>query len=350
MLNKKDICVIIGCYPQNHVDSTLVSLTLEGFKRQGYDICLTSHIPLSNELQKASKYYIYSDENYTLNFPKPSSITIFFASEELHYQTNWGNRMGIHSLAILMNMKNALSLLQSKKYKNFIYVECDTILNSNDHNLLESKLKEISFSEKNYWFMIENSNNMVVPVTTIFGGNIDYFNNIFNLINTEEEYLNICNQVGAYSLEALFSALFCNVIDEKGYLDYTKPRDIFSSKWLGISNYGTVSIPELDDEFDVDIDIVKEKGNTENHIFCVLFFNKKEEPINIKFYKDNNLVSDLEIITGALNYWVYEIDNTKNWKVEVYHNNKLLKIVNRTIDEILWNGWSYFENKTWNLK
>jgi hypothetical protein len=350
MINKEDICVIIGSYPQNHIDTTLVSLTLEGFKRRGYDTCLVSHAPLSYELQKASTYSIYSDENPTLNFPKPSSIAIFFANEHIHYQTNRGNRMGAHSLAILMNMKNALYLLKNKKYKSFVYAECDTVLNSSDHELLESKLDEIDFHNKDYWFMIENSSNLIVPVTTLFGGDIEYFHNIFNSINSEQDYLQTCHPANSYSLESLFSVLFCMNVAEKGYLDYVKPRDIFSSKWLGISNYGTISIPEWDNEFDVDLDIVKQRGGDENNIFFVLFLHDKNEPVTIKFYRDNNLIETREVITGVLHHWLYNINETKVWKAEVFHNEKLIKTVERTTEDVFWNIWSFFETKDWNIE
>ena len=349
MLNKEEICVIIGSYPQDHIDTTLVSLTVESFKRRGYDICLVSHSPLSQELQKTSKYTIYSDENSIINFPEPSSIAVFFANENLHYQTNWGNRMGAHSLAILMNMKNAFYLLKNKKYKSFIYAECDTVLNSDDHRLLESKLEEISFNNKDYWFMIENSSNMVVPVTSLFGGNINYFDNIFNQITTEEDYLNICTSANSYTLESLFSELFCRNISENGYLDNIKPRDIFTSEWLGISTYGKVYIPEFDNEFNIDIDIVKDKNDNDN-IFCVLPFNEEQKSIIIKIYKDNILIENVEVITGVLHYWKFSINETQEWSMEVYYQDKIIKKIKRTTKEILWNKWSYFEDKTWNLK
>jgi hypothetical protein len=36
--------------------------------------------------------------------------------------------------------------------------------------------------------------------------------------------------------------------------------------------------------------------------------------------------------------------------MEVYYQDKLIKKIKRTTKEILWNKWSYFEDKTWNLK
>jgi len=345
MINKNEICIIVGSYPQDHLDTTLVSLTIESFKRQGYDICLTSHTPVSNDLQKASKYFIYSDENYTLNFPEPSSIATYFANNEIHYTTNWGNRMGAHSLAILMNMKNALYLLKNKKYKSFIYVECDTFLNSNDHKILESKLNEIDFHNKDYWFMLESSTNMIIPVTTIFGGNIDYFSNKFTQIETEEDYLKIGSSIGGYSLEAIFSVLFCINPSSNSYLDNTRPRDLFSSNWLGISNYGTISIPGLDNSFDVEIDIVKQKGGLEDNVFFVVSQHSINKNIDLKMYKDNILIDQGNITTGPLYYWMFNKGEAQTWKFEIYYQDKLIKTVERTTENIFWNKWSFFEIK-----
>jgi hypothetical protein len=348
MLNKEEICVIISSYPQTHLDSTLLSLTHESFSRQGYDICLVSHAPVNNDLQKASKYYIYSDENQPLKFPEPSSLTVFFTSEDIHYQTNWGNVMGSHSLSILNNLKNALYLLRHKKYKSFIFIDSDTFLTKNDHDILESKLAEFSFNERDYWFMIEsNDNGAIIPVTSFFGGNIEYFHNILKQVNTEEDYFNICKTVSSYTLESLFSALFCVSPSENGHLDHSRPRDIFSSKWLGISTFGNADIPELENKFNVDIDIVRDKNSDEN-VYYILFFHPKNEIINLKFYKDDLLVQDFETTTGAIHYWMFTKDDTQVWKIEAYYGGKLLKSLERTTEEIFWNKFSFFENKKWN--
>ena len=347
MLNKEEICVIISSYPQTHLDSTLLSLTHESFSRQGYDICLVSHSPINSDLQKASKYFIYSDENQPLNFPEPSSVAIYFANEDLHYQTNWGNKMGSHSLSILVNLKNALYLLKHKKYKNFLFVDSDTFLNKDDHKVLESKLEEISFNEKDYWFMIEDTNNMIIPVTSFFGGNIEYFYNVLEQIKNEEDYFKFCKGANAYTLEALFSILFCLSPSENGYLDYNRPREIFSSKWLGISTFGNTDIPDLENKFNVALDIVKDK-NSNDHIFCILFFNEKQEIVTLKFYRDNVFVNDIETTTGAIHYWFFNVEETQTWKIEAYHQGKLINSLERKTDEIFWNVWSFFESKHWN--
>jgi len=344
MLNKEEICVIIGGYPQTHTDSALISLTIESFKRQGYDVCFVSHAPVNHDIQKACKYYIYSDENYLVKFPEPSSLAIFHANVDIHFQTNWGNKMGLHSLAILMNIKNALYLLKNKKYKKFIYAECDVFLNQKDHDTLESKLIESDFMNRDFWLMIEYSVNMILPVTALFGGNIEYFHNVFSQINNEEEYINKCRIANGYSLESLFAALFCIEPSGNGYLLHEKPREIFSSEWLGISTSGIATIPGLKKELSVEVDIVKPKDKTD-HLFFVLNFNKKQESINLKFYKDNNLINDLETTTGPIRWWILDIGETKSWKIEVFYKGKLINTLERTTEEVFWNIWSYFELK-----
>ena len=113
---KENICLIIGTYPTTYLDSALLGLTLESWRQQGYDICLASHSPVSQELQKAAKYYIYSDENQMLDFPTYSNITWYHVNEQFRYQTNWGNTLGRHSYAVLQNIKNCIHFLSSKKY------------------------------------------------------------------------------------------------------------------------------------------------------------------------------------------------------------------------------------------
>ena len=105
---KDQTCVIISSYPQNHLDHSLLNLTVESWKSQGYDICLVSHSPLNPDTQKASKYYIYTDENEMLEYPEISNITWYHGSPEFLYQTNWGNTLGKHSYAILKNIQNTL--------------------------------------------------------------------------------------------------------------------------------------------------------------------------------------------------------------------------------------------------
>jgi hypothetical protein len=345
MLNKDDVCVIVGSYPQDYIDSALASLTVESFKRQGYDICFVSHAPVNQDIQKVCKYFIYSDENYLLKFPEPSSVGVFYANSDIFYQTNWGNRIGAHSYCVLANIKNALWLLQNKKYKKFIYVDSDTFLNQENHQLLESKLVEADFMNKDFWFMIESDNNsLTLPVTSFFAGDIKYVSQILDQIDSPEKYLEIGSSIGGYALEAIFSRLFIQN-EHNGHLEYSRARELFNNPWLGISSSVTEAIiPGLKEPFQVNFDIVKHKSPTDlKEVSFVIEGHSKNEPIKVNLYKDNIAVVETELITGAFIWWIFSCGETKVWKMEIFHNNKLFKVIERTTEEIFWNYWSYLE-------
>ena len=64
MMNKEKTCVIISSYPQSNIDNSLLSLTIESWTQQGYDILLATHSPVPQDIQKAVKYYEESEANY----------------------------------------------------------------------------------------------------------------------------------------------------------------------------------------------------------------------------------------------------------------------------------------------
>lgn len=341
MLNKNNICVIVGSYPQDYIDSALASLTIESFKRQDYDICFVSHAPVNNDIQKACKYFIYSDENEMLKFPHPSSLGTFYVNNDLIYQTNWGNKIGTHSYCVLANIKNALWLLKNKSYKKFIYVDSDTFLNQKDHDLLESKLIEADFENKDFWFMLENIN---VPVTSFFAGDINYFSNILDKINSADEYLKVGSLIGGYALETIFNWLFLQE-EHNGYLEHSQPRKLFSHEWLGISSSVTEAIiPGLKEPLVVNADIVKHENNTNiREVTFAIEGHAKNEPITINLYADNQNIISKETITGPFTWWTFLCGETKVWKLEIIHKNKVIKLVERTTEEIFWNYHSYFK-------
>jgi hypothetical protein len=240
-----------------------------------------------------------------------------------------------------MNLKNALWLLKNKHYTHFLYVECDTFLNSEDHKILESELTKYQFDQKDYWFMIENQTPpSVVPVTSMFGGNIDFFNTSLDTITTPEEYLEVGKKVNAYALEGFVASKFLSNPSSNGITVNTRPRDLFTSEWLGISSLGNIQIPGLESKFTIEPDIVTEKNG--DKIYFVIPNSVKTEKIDIKLYTDNNLVVSNEIGAGPLYYWSFDPGNIKSWRIEIYHEKKLLTQVERTTEEILWNHWSYF--------
>jgi hypothetical protein len=339
-MNKEQVCVIISSYPQNYLDHSLLGLTIESWKHQSYDICLVSHSPLNPDIQKSSKYYIYTDENEMLEYPDLSNITWYSGNEDFLYQTNWGNTMGNHSYAILKNMQNTFYFLRSKPYTHFIYLEIDGFLTQENHNLLVEKLNEADFLNKDYWLMMEYEGLSSLPVTNFFGGRIEYFYNRFKDVDTPKKYMDMSIASGGYSLESFFGEMFvANPLGE-GHIERTNPRTLFPNDWFGASISGQVYVPGLKHK-DWWLDLVKNK-DIDDDVYAIVSSTSHNFDTKLLIYQDDILSSTMDIKTGPL-YWIKLGGEANKWRVEQTFNGEVIKKVEYTTKEIRENIWSYID-------
>ena len=338
---KENICLIIGTYPTTYLDSALLGLTLESWRQQGYDICLASHSPVSQELQKAAKYYIYSDENQMLDFPTYSNITWYHVNEQFRYQTNWGNTLGRHSYAVLQNIKNCIHFLSSKKYTHFFYIETDGFLNTEDHLRFELELKEADFINQDYWFMMEYEGLTSLPVTNFFGGRIQYFLDRFAVVDNHQTYLELSIGGGGYSLESLFGELFIKGQQGVGTIKHTNPRNFFTSEWFGISSGGDVQVPGLKSK-DWWLDLVQDRHDG-GIFYAIISPTSNAFNTVIKLLKNDEEVFSTPFHTGALTWFRIEIEPDRIWRFEQWIGNERIKHIEYTSSQIIDNKWSYME-------
>lgn len=334
-------CVVISCYPENHLDNSLLGITIESWKQQGYDICLVSHAPVSQELQREVKYYIYTDENEMLTFPDVSNTTWFHNDSELAYYTNWGNQMGKHSYAILENLKNAFNFLKIKKYSHFICIDGDGFFTQENHDLLNEKLIEADFLNIDYWLMMEYSEMANLPVSNLFGGRIDYFNKRLQQIKSHEDYFETSKINGGYSLEAFFGALFILNPQGKGYIEPHKPRDLFKNEWFGASSFGEVFVPGLKYK-NWWLDLVKDL-HTEEIIYVIVSHATHNFDTKLKVYRDGIEIVEWDFTTGPLAWFKVAVEGGKQFRLEQTLNGKVVRELEYSIDEVLNNGWSFLK-------
>jgi hypothetical protein len=345
-IDKSNICVVISSYPQNYLDHSLLGLTIESWKQQGYDICLVSHSPLNPDVQKASKYYIYSDENEILEYPEYSPMTWYHWDDNFLYQTNWGNTLGNHSYAILKNMQNAFQLLRPKRYTHFIYVEVDGFLTNENHDTLNKRLEEADFMNQNYWLPVEMIEDKYLPITNFFGGRLDYFNEQLKQILTPEKYMEIAIKCGGYSLESFFAEMFIKNPIGKGYFERVNSRNIepidwLDNEWFGSSRGGEVNVPKLKHR-DWWLDIVKDKNS--NNLYAIVSGTGHKFNTKLVFYKDNQQLNEMDLKTGPF-YWFKLGSEGKKWKLEQKFNNEVIKKVEYTKEQVLNNIHSHIEFK-----
>lgn len=334
-------CVIISCYPENHLDNSLLGITLESWKQQGYDVLLVSHAPVSPELQREAKYYIYTDENEMLTFPEVSNTTWFHNDSELAYYTNWGNTMGKHSYAILENLKNAFNFLKIKDYTHFICIDGDGFFTQENHDLLTQKLNEVNFLDLDYWLMMEYSEMAQLPVSNLFGGRIDYFDRRLQPIDTHKKYLDLSIQNGGYSLEAFFGVMFVMYAEGKGHIEPHKPRDLFKNEWFGASSFGEVFVPGLKHK-NWWIDLVKDL-NTDEIIYAIVSHATHNFDTKLKVYRDGEELVEYDFTTGPLAWFKLTVEGGKQWRLEQTINGKVVRELEYSIDEVLNNDWSFLK-------
>ena len=339
-MNKNQTCVIISSYPQSHLDSSLLSLTIESWTQQGYDICLTTHSPVNQDIQKAVKYYIYTDENEMLVYDDISTLTWFYGTEEFTYQTNWGNTMGKHSYAILNNIKNSLQLLESKNYTNFIFIDDDIFLTTNDHLLLEEKFIETNFIEKDYWFFVEHEA-ASLAVSNCFGGKIAYFKEVLSKTQTPQDYLDYCRSTKGFSLENYLGKAFLLEGNGNGHYENYPLRHLFKNEWIGTSQGGNVYIPGLKHK-DWWLDIVKDNKDSDSG-YAIIYETKYQFNIQIVCYKDEEVYFETEITTGPLYWFKLNLSEGGVWRLEQKLDGKAIKQVEYTTQQIIDNNSSFMD-------
>jgi len=333
-LNK--VCAIISCYPQSYVDSALVSLTIESIKREGYKTCLVSHAPVNTDIQRAVNYFIYTDEN-VLTTTKSNSY-IFNDLDTFYYQTNTSGFE--HGYAVMLNIKNSITFLKTKGFTHFVYFEPDGFLNADDHKSLKSMLDNANFLNSDYWFMNEtyNSDNLY-PVTSIFAGRIDFFIGILDRVNDVDDFINSMNDV---SLEMFFRKSIEGL--STGVIEKTRPRDCFTSPWVGISGDGYVNIPGLNN-VKIFLDLLRVADDS--NVICYLFrYDGISDNISIKGYINNTININTEIKTPRVYYyWTRSINRTDKIKFECFGGDRLIKTLEFNGDEILDNQVTYIKFK-----
>ena len=344
-MNKEKVCAIIGSYTKTHLDTALLSLTIEGIKRRGYKTCLATHAPVSHELQKSVDYFIYTDENQILN-PKFEQIAgYYYDGSNFYFRTNYSGKAGTHSFAILMNIKNSLWLMEKKGFTHFVYFEADSFLNQKDHEKIEEMLSD-KILDLDYWFMNETYNlgNQVFPVTSIFSGSIKYFSKNTDQIFSPDSYLDFVSSIKNCTLESFFLRLI-NEYPGNGIIEKTKPRELFFSEWIGISGGGNVVLPGYDNLILDSVDIVRDYYSNDS-FFLVFPRVDSKQKVEIKVYMDGTLKYVKEIVPNKLfHYFKFNFEKFSTIKAEFYYLGSMGHVIEKNADSIRSNQHSYFKFK-----
>ena len=312
--SSKDTVVIISTHPNFKAieDTTLESINQA--KKAGYKVLLTSHYPVSVNLQKAADHYVYDANNPILkhNFynrwtydSNNTKISLYFPPSDCD---------NYHGLAVLINYYNGISLANKIGYKNAICFNYDTIISDLDFSKLYD-VDEILINKKAFFFYDKALEGDTFK-TVFHGINTQFFLEKFKYY-TSDEYMdfvtkkNISNGLEQFYYNKLIS--YKNDL----YIDYTNNEETYLSN----SKNNLFSMVEY-------LSVLKMKNINK---FGVLTYinNKVDDRINEIIIKKNGTIVNTHtynVSDKVCFYLANDFENDNFYEVEnnLYDQNKIL--------------------------
>lgn len=315
---------IIDTYPSTETQKNLLIDCINRLSNIGFDIMIVSHLPIPENIQKLSTYYIYDSDNTFL----PGERTPFFWISLINNIFRVFNSG--HSLAITRNMQNALLMAKSARYDFFYFLEYDVLVDELDiDKLLNLKTvmknegkKMIFFEPKNFY---ESGSH--VYETLLFGGEVDYLLSKFlppkNI--QEWDYLGM-----GYTLELAFYEQLSKY-SEDFLIVPEHSSDFLSNSDINVYRYGLM-ISELLYNY-----------NDPNRPMLLLYKSFYDpQDYEIKVYHNNSIIYETVMCKGC--WWIkeFETDNS-NLKIEIYLHGELQETKNyhlnlELLDKIILKG------------
>ena len=312
--SSKDTVVIISTHPNFKAieDTTLESINQA--KKAGYKVLLTSHYPVSVNLQKAADHYVYDANNPILkhNFynrwtydSNNTKISLYFPPSDCD---------NYHGLAVLINYYNGISLANKIGYKNAICFNYDTIISDLDFSKLYD-VDEILINKKAFFFYDKSLEGDTFK-TVFHGINTQFFLEKFKYY-TSDEYMdfvtkkNISNGLEQFYYNKLIS--YKNDL----YIDYTNNEETYLSN----SKNNLFSMVEY-------LSVLKMKNINK---FGVLTYinNKVDDRINEIIIKKNGTIVNTHtynVSDKVCFYLANDFENDNFYEIEnnLYDQNKIL--------------------------
>ena len=190
----QDELIIIGTYPNLKSRVQLTKDTINSLKPLGKKIMLVSHYPVDLETQNMVDYYIYDAEN-PLTYH--SYYTKFY-----NYQNDYEAEININglkdsnqSLTVLTNIFNGAKAAKDLGYKRFFYSTYDVVVHEKDLQVIEESFDLVNEYETAYLASLNTPFGKGIQ-TNGMTFNTDFFLKEFHDVRHQNEYNNICNEIG----------------------------------------------------------------------------------------------------------------------------------------------------------
>jgi hypothetical protein len=229
--NDDDI-YIISTYPNSSIKYEITKKCIQSLKKDGKKIMISSHMPLSEELQEMVDYYVYDGFNPLIKHTLYNNYwydTSDFRAEVLFETLSKNNNLN-QSLTCLNNIENSISLAKSLGYKRVINVTYDYIFSESDIKTINNLLNRIENENKEGYFMQFSDNDFDTLKSVFFIINTDTYKEIFTNPRTPEKYNQECSNMNCDNfLERYFYKKLENYKDRL-IIDHTTEEKLFNGE------------------------------------------------------------------------------------------------------------------------
>lgn len=312
--SNNDTIVVISTHPNYKVveDTTLQSINQA--KKAGYKVILSSHHPLSIDLQKAADYCVYDANNPILkhNFYNRWNYEVNNTKISLYFPPS--DCDNYHGLAVLLNYYNGIAMANKLGYKNGICFNYDIIVSDLDFNKLYD-VDQILQYKKGFFFY--NKALEGDTFKTVFHAiNTKFFLDVFEY-STPTSYMEFVNRKNiSNGLEQYYYNKLISNKDEL-HIDYINDEE----KYLSNSQNNLFSMVEY-------LSVLKIKDQNKFVVFTYVN-NKIDDRINeIVIKKNGNLINSYKytISQKSCFYLPNDFQNDNFYEIEnnLYDKNKIL--------------------------
>ena len=215
--------IIVNAYINDSKKEEIMYESLTQLKKYNTKVLCISNSPLSDRIIKLCDYAIQNNDNILL--PKERTPIKWFADNEesIHLYTT-GN-----SLAITKNLYTSLKFVSDKGFKNFIFMEFDSIIHDEDFIRLDNIFKMLK--DKKAFFCRLPYPDVVGYESRIHGGQINFFLNKISLPFTYELWTTTHPYASSTeTLEYILPLVFTDYQDDIHFFEGTNAEYFTKSK------------------------------------------------------------------------------------------------------------------------
>ena len=328
----KDV-IIMTSHPNFKTSEDITKQALESLKPLNIDTILSTHCPISPDLQNAATHFLFDKNNPLIRhdyyeqswFDKED----YYSLIKLHKNDNDLQ----HALAVYINYYNGILHAKSLGYKTAICTNFDIVFHEDDLNIIRKKVNEMNQSDKKSFYMTSNANEGIHYKTIFFITNIDFFIENFKYVTNENDYNLLTREVGSNTncLENVFYQTLKSKSDQL-LLQQIEEKDLFSvSKVNLFSNIEYFTILPL-------------RNDNEHFVVWFSSSNSFDDNRDLKINMNDILIKD-DLITKNYIFFhkvKFERDYTYNISCEINYNGNIKKrniiINNESFDKLKENG------------